>query len=142
MVEFKDVLGNVESVSEALSWGAKRDALGLSISNPSALEDAASSELTGARARVANDLYTLSKAEADQRSARTITQGEAAAEIGELVARLSDRGLCRQELGALRRKVAWRLHPDRAAGRVEATGAMAELNARIDELIERARKRD
>jgi hypothetical protein len=49
---------------------------------------------------------------------------------------LARRRLSRKRLEALRRKIAWRLHPDRCAAHdPEATRAMAEINAAIDQAL-------
>lgn len=139
MVKFADILGDVEVVSETLSWRPACDAFNFAILKASELENFSSPGLTGARARLANDVYTLSKAEADRDRARTIAPGEAI-DFRKLTARLNGRRLTRQELGALRRELAWLFHPDRSADWVEANCTMAKLNARIDELIERTNR--
>lgn len=139
MVKFADILGDVEFVSEPLSWRVAHDAFNFAIIKPSELENFPSTELAGARARLANDVYTLSKAEADQDRAGTSAPGQAI-DFRKLIARLDGRGLTRQELGALRRELAWLFHPDRSADKVEANHTMAELNARIDGLVERMKR--
>jgi hypothetical protein len=142
MVEFGHILGDIELNCESAANQAKPDSVRASLSNLPLPENFTQSSLTGARARLANDLYASSLGGAAKSGARTGPKSNiqsAVLDFRQFLARLNDPSLSKKKLRALRREVAWRLHPDRSSDARESSRAMAELNARIDKLIAKAK---
>lgn len=142
MVEFAHILGEVERLSEGAADFAPHDEAYLALLEINKLDSVAVSEPTGARSRLANELYASSESvEPAPCHKATLAQRKlelTASELRRLIQRLNNPALSLQDLRALRREFAWRFHPDRLAleDRAEADSAMAQLNSRIDELIQ------
>ncbi|KAF2990614.1 hypothetical protein OGR47_01690 [Methylocystis sp. MJC1] len=143
MVDFAHILGEVERRSnEAGNFASHEDVRLAPLLEVTQFDNSVSPELTGARSRLANKFYASSEP-MDSGRCHTKAVGQkkfklTASELHQLMVRLNDRALSLEDLRALRRELAWRFHPDRLAleDSGEACGVMAQLNARIDGLIE------
>jgi hypothetical protein len=146
MVEFAKILGEVEFAAEEAVSSAKHGMFSIfpDLGQRRAMEHMNS---TDARARLVNDLYDTQSMSPDAEGGESASSENPGISIEQDArrarARLQKSSLSLQELRALRRDFAWRLHPDRtpSADRAAAAGAMAELNARIDALIEKKNRK-
>lgn len=147
MVEFAHILGEVErrlspDAADSAADFAPHDDAYLALLEINNLDSAATCEPTGARSRLANALYASSESvEPSPCHEEKVAQRKfklSASELRRLILRLNNPALSLQDLRTLRREFAWRFHPDRLAleDRGEADSAMAQLNSRIDELIQ------
>lgn len=143
MVEFAHILGEVERLSEGAAELASHDEAYLRVLEINRLDSAFTREPpTGARSRLANERYASSESDdtfrrhkpADTREKFELTPSA----LSQLILQLNNPALSLLDLRALRREFAWRFHPDRLmlADRRKADDAMAQLNARIDDLIQ------
>jgi hypothetical protein len=145
MVEFAHILVHVEGDSQAFRERAMRPGVDVPLSTIERSETAAPPYLAGARARLANDIYSRSRPPSpDLCGVEPDSSHRARAmdkHYASLRARLKDPRLSLQELSALRREFAWRLHPDRHVIDAKPDENLADLNALIDSLIESRRSR-
>ncbi|WP_330083936.1 hypothetical protein [Methylocystis iwaonis] len=143
MVEFAHILGEVERLSEGAAELASHDEAYLRLLEIERFDCARTREPpAGARSRRANELYAASESDGSARDDKpAVTRGKfelTPSELRRLILQLNNPALSLLELHALRRELAWRFHPDRLtlADRPKADDAMAQLNARIDALIQ------
>lgn len=143
MVDFAHILGEVERLSDkTANFTGHEDVRPGPFLEFTQFDNSVSRDPTAARSRLANESYASSKpGETDRFHAKAIGQKKfklTALELHQQMARLNDPALSLQDLRALRREFAWRFHPDRLTLEEsgEACGVLAQLNARIDGLIE------